>query len=392
MEMTLKELLISLTLQLKLSSETASLDTQVLVANLLGKSRAWILGHPDYLISDSQQQKITQAMARLVNGEPLPYVIGHWEFFGREFILSPDVLIPRPETELLVELGIHWLRAHPERRRAVDVGTGSGCIGVSLAAAIQDLIMVMTDISGEALDIARINAQKHNVINRIELIQADLLEGVTGKYDLICANLPYIPTDLLTSLSVAKREPRLALDGGKDGLDLISELLKQAQHNLASGGVIFLEIEASQGEAVKKIAGDLFPVAHITVQKDLAGRDRCLKVECFSDLVHICESKAWKDALELRSFTDASLAHAGFIHCSTPKQVLQVANRFYQGVPDLVILWLDPARLNAQIRWEPADGDVFPHVYGPINLEAVFSVTELCCDEDGIFRTLHLPD
>ncbi|NJD58862.1 MAG: peptide chain release factor N(5)-glutamine methyltransferase, partial [Anaerolineae bacterium] len=288
-EKTLKELLAEITLQLEPSSDTASLDAQVLVAHQLGKPRAWVMAHPEFQVSPAQYAQISHAMERLRNGEPLPYVVGHWEFYGKDFILTPDVLIPRPDTELLVEESIRWLKQHPTQRQAIDVGTGSGCIGISLAAAIPDLHLVLTDISGSALGVAQKNALKHVLSGRMEFVQANLLEGIAGYFDLICANLPYIPTDMLKTLPVAIREPVLALDGGQDGIHLTSRLLEQARRCLIPGGAIFLEIEALQGNEINMLAEKLYPAAQIKVIKSLAGWDRCVVIERSRFLVHICQ-------------------------------------------------------------------------------------------------------
>jgi release factor glutamine methyltransferase len=391
MVLSLKEFLWEITQQLRPSSESASLDAQVLVADQLGRSRSWVMAHPEELITEDQYQRISQCVERLVNGEPLPYVMGHWEFFGRDFVLTPDVLIPRPETELLVEQSIKWLNDHPGQRKALDVGTGSGCIAISLAASIPVLTITATDISPRALEITLLNAQNHHVAGRLELIQADLLDGLPGRFDLICANLPYIPSAQLKSLAVAKREPITALDGGTDGMDLIRKLLSQARQKLLPGGAMLLEIEASQGDQVCQLSADIYPSSRLCMLKDLAGHDRCVMIERSNYLVHICPRHEWQQALEQGSFTDASLERDGFIHCSTPEQVLEVANRFYSAQTGLLLLWLEPASLSAEIRWEAADNDLFPHIYGPINLEAVVSISSLICDEDGVFRKLELP-
>jgi release factor glutamine methyltransferase len=274
------------------ASETPSLDAQILLAHVLGASRAWVLAHPEASLSAPQEQALHAAGERLEAGEPLPYVLGHWEFYGLDFIVSPDVLIPRPETELLVERALEWLRLHPGRRAAVDIGTGSGCIAVALAVNIPDLHVLATDISLPALEIAKTNAEKHAVADRIRFIQADLsdLPGreVPGEgsithhasritqFDLILANLPYIPTSRLESLAVARREPKLALDGGPDGLDLIRRLMPAAMQWLAPGGCCLMEIDASQGETALDLAQSAFPQADVAVIPDLAGLDRLL--------------------------------------------------------------------------------------------------------------------
>lgn len=261
-------------------SETPGLDAQVLLAHVTGKSRAWVLAHTDAVLTPAQQEALRQALSQLEAGTPLPYVIGQWEFFGLQFKVTPSTLIPRPETELLVERAIAWLQAAPQRRTVADVGTGSGCIAISLAKHIPDLWVVGTDVSLDALKVARENACRHSVQKRIDLVQCDLLPAhsemlsTRHHFDLICANLPYIPTSVLHGLPIYGREPELALDGGQDGMDLIRRLLAIAPEWLAPGGAIFLEIEASQGPAVLGLAYDAFLQARISLEKDLAGRDR----------------------------------------------------------------------------------------------------------------------
>jgi len=268
----------------QLNSETARLDAQVLLADVLDRSRTWIAAYPEAYLTQPQLASFKKAVARLEAGEPLPYVLGHWEFFGLDFEITPDVLIPRPETELLVERAIQWLKAAPERRTVADVGTGSGCIAVALAANITDAKVVATDISPPALEIARRKGSRHNVVERIDFIQCDLLPSppdplpTESRFDLICANLPYIPTQTLHELPIFGREPTLALNGGEDGLDIIRRLLHIAPKWLAPHGMILLEIEASQGMDAVSMAYDAFTKASIRLYKDLAKQNRLLEI------------------------------------------------------------------------------------------------------------------
>ena len=264
-------------------SETPSLDAQVLLAHILELPRTSILAHPEITLTAKQSRALQNLRGRLEGGEPLPYVLGHWEFYGLDFNLSSDVLIPRPETELLVEQALSWLREHPGRRRAADIGTGTGCIAIALAANLPDLQVWATDISPQALKVAHSNVQKQDLSDRVYLLQSDLLDFRSATvspnpFDLIAANLPYIPTSRLQTLEVARREPRLALDGGADGMDLIRRLLMNAPMWLAPGGCCLLEIDASQGEAACELAQACFPSARVSVIPDLAGLDRLVVI------------------------------------------------------------------------------------------------------------------
>jgi release factor glutamine methyltransferase len=260
-------------------SETPNLDAQTLLAYCIGKPRAWILTHPEERLTDNHYQAFQADIEKLKKGVPLPYLIGHWEFFGLEFTLTQDTLIPRPETELLVEKALNWLDRHPEKKWAADVGTGSGCIAVTLAKVHPTLSVIATDISYPALKVGQVNSSHHNVAERVHLIHADLLSSVAQRFDLICANLPYIPTEILPTLKVSKGEPKLALDGGENGLDLIRRFLKVAPDHLAPGGCLLLEIEKSQGIEVHNHAQTAFPRAEVSIQKDLAGLDRMVSIQ-----------------------------------------------------------------------------------------------------------------
>jgi len=268
----------------QLNSETPGLDAQVLLADILEQSRTWIAAHPEAHLTQPQLATVEKTVTRLKAGEPLPYVLGHWEFFGLELEINSNVLIPRPETELLVERAIKWLKAAPDRRTIADVGTGSGCIAVSIANSIPDVKVIATDISYPALEIARRNARRHGVAERIEFIQCDLLPPhpdplpTSLHFDLICANPPYIPTQTLHRLSVYQSEPTLALNGGADGLDIVHRLLDIAPEWLAPNGMILLEIESSQGMSAVSLAYDAFTDADIHLHKDLAKQNRLLEI------------------------------------------------------------------------------------------------------------------
>lgn len=263
----------------KHGSQSAAVEAQALLAHVLNRSRSELLTHPEIELTKQQLNSANQMLERLIAGEPLPYLTGHQEFFGLDFQVTPQTLIPRPETELLVETAISWLRNHPRCRTAADIGTGSGCIAVTLASCISDLSITATDISQKALEVAARNAARHNVATRIKFIENDLLKGITAQFNLICANLPYIPSDTLQELPVAKHEPLLALDGGADGLEIIRRLLMDIPRCIAKPGLILLEIEASQGQSAQEVAYRLIPQAQVTLLHDLAGLARLVMIE-----------------------------------------------------------------------------------------------------------------
>ncbi len=264
-------------------------EAALLLAHVLGQTREWVFAHPEAELTPEQHERFAKLIEQAGRDMPLPYLLGQWEFFGLNFKITPDVLIPRPETELLVEKALviseQW-RVNSEREwgagdgslfTVTDVGTGSGIIAVTLAVKLPLSEITATDVSAAALEVARANAIAHSVTDRVQFVQGDLLESV-GKMNLICANLPYIPTAELATLPVAKHEPILALDGGPDGLRVIERLLATASDHILPGGALLAEIGATQGEAATSLARHYFPSARVEVHKDLAGLDRLLEV------------------------------------------------------------------------------------------------------------------
>lgn len=258
--------------------ENPALEAQLILGEVLRQPRAKLLAHPEWKLSDDQLIPLEAMLSRRASGEPLPYILGHWEFFGLELKVTPAVLIPRPETEMLVEKALNWLTKNPTRRRVVDVGIGSGAISSALLSRIPDLQVTAVDLSRDALDVAKFNLTTHEVISRTRLVQTDLLTAFKGPFDLVCANLPYIPGETLSRLDVARDEPALALDGGLDGLQLIKRLLADAPRWLAPAGLMLLEIEAGQGESAAALARAYIPDADIALHVDLAGLPRLISV------------------------------------------------------------------------------------------------------------------
>ena len=277
-------LLSDITTRLAPISDTPALDGSVLIAHILHKPRTWVMAHPELTLTTEQQKQLEALLARLEGGEAFPYVLGHWEFFGLDFDVTPDVLIPRPETELLVEKAIVWLQESPERSTVADIGTGSGAIAISIAVNVPNVHVLATDVSHKAINIAWKNARKFDVEERIEFIQCDLFPSKSSfenrnlAIDLICANLPYIPTETLHDLPIFGREPTVALNGGPDGLDLYRRLFSLAPEWLASNGRMLLEIEATQGAKILAMAKTSFKNADIQLHRDLSGHDRLLEI------------------------------------------------------------------------------------------------------------------
>jgi len=256
-------------------TDVPRLEAEVLLAHVLKASRTTLLTHPERSLSARQLANYRTLIRRRASGYPLPYLTGRAEFYGLEFEVTPEVLIPRPETETLVDLAL-------ARRPAtvVEVGAGSGCIAVSLAVNLPEATICAIDISPAALAVARRNVERHAVSARVHLMVGDVFNPRPGPVDLIVSNPPYIPTSMRASLpaSVRNHEPRLALDGGVDGMRIIQRLLAQAPAVLKPGGGLLIEIGADQGEAASRLAHTFFPQATVHIHPDLAGRDRVLEI------------------------------------------------------------------------------------------------------------------
>jgi release factor glutamine methyltransferase len=256
-------------------TDVPRLEAEVLLAHALKASRTVVLAHPNRPLTPEQQSDYQALVRRRASDYPLPYLTGRAGFYGLEFEVTPEVLIPRPETETLVDLA---LARRPET--IIDVGTGSGCIGVSLAVHLPETTVWGIEISPAALVVAQRNAERHGVADRVQLMVGDVLNPRPSPADLIVSNPPYVSTSACASLpaSVRDHEPRLALDGGPDGLDTVRKLLAQVPAVLRPDGSLLIEIGADQGEAAEHLACTLFPQAKVHVHPDLAGRDRVLEV------------------------------------------------------------------------------------------------------------------
>ncbi len=261
----------------------AQLDAEVLLAHVLGWPRARLYAHPQRRLTTSQQALYREFIERRMASEPVAYLTGRKEFYGLDFFVDRRVLIPRPETELLVEGAIEVVRRgtwRAGRPIVADVGTGSGAIAVSLAVHLPQVVIYATDVSPQALAVAAENCHRHGVEQRVRLLAGDLLEPLPEPVDVVVANLPYVSHAEYERLppDVAGYEPRPALDGGRQGLDYIERLLSSARQHLNPNGVILLEIGATQGQAVTALARRYWPHAAVELRQDYAGLDRVVAV------------------------------------------------------------------------------------------------------------------
>lgn len=275
--------------------DTPRLDAEVLLAHTLGRDRTWLYAHLPEPLSQADRASFARLLDRRAEREPVAYLTGHKEFFALDFRVNRHVLIPRPETELLVETAIRLVNenrgttdgaspggADQAGVTIADVGTGSGCIAIALAKHLTGVAVVAIDRSVEVLELARQNAARHEVTDRVSFLSGHLLQPLSQPVDLIVSNPPYVSrtelADSALALEVGRFEPRLALDGGQDGLDIIRQLLAQAQERIKPGGSILIEIGAAQGRAVTRFAQTHFPRAGVRIEKDLAGLDRLLLI------------------------------------------------------------------------------------------------------------------
>ena len=241
-----------------------------------GLPRWQLMADPQFTLDASILSQLEDDFLDLKKGKPLAYILGSWDFYGLSFTVNPAVLIPRPETELLVDTALEILKQKTESCFLADIGTGSGCIASAVAKNNTNARFIATDISRDALETAQVNIQRHILTEQVSLLQSNLLAGIQARFDLVCANLPYIPQKILQGLEVSRFEPRLGLDGGKDGLSLFRRLFDQLPEHTAAGGSILLEMQFDQAEALQDLAHLHFPEARVIIKRDLAGCDRLL--------------------------------------------------------------------------------------------------------------------
>lgn len=252
--------------------EDAPLEAELLLKYALKISRARLYTELERELSPREEEALWRLVERRRNGEPTAYITTSREFYGLDFYVDPRVLIPRPESELLVETALK-LAQDRHLSAIADIGTGCGAIAVSLALELPEAKIYATDISAPTLEVAQVNCRKHGVADRVHLLQGDMLAPISEPVELIVANLPYVRASELNPL---RFEPRLALDGGAEGTERIGRLCRQAGAKLKSGGCLLLEIGQGQKEAVTSFLHDLFPDGEIEVAPDLSGIERVI--------------------------------------------------------------------------------------------------------------------
>lgn len=265
----------------RMGVESARIDAELLLGMVLGQKREGLYLSGDRLLKTGERSLFYQALRRRGQREPLAYITGEREFWSLDFIVTPHVLVPRPETECLVEVALELAKQSDRNLplKILDLGTGSGAVAVSLATELGDSQVWATDLSTEVLGIAEVNSDRHRVRERIRFLEGDLFEPFAVDpvfFHLVVSNPPYVLRGEIGNLPPEIRdwEPRLALDGGLDGLDLYRRIVEQGHYYLADGGLMVLEIGACMGEEVSRLFARLNCYSTTTVYRDYAGRDR----------------------------------------------------------------------------------------------------------------------
>ncbi|MCH7745815.1 MAG: peptide chain release factor N(5)-glutamine methyltransferase [Chloroflexi bacterium] len=280
--MKVRELLLQIT-QLLSDNQTpdSHIEAEVLLRHILGMERAEFFAALAEHLSSHQCDQVRNLAKRRLDGEPLAYITGHREFYGLDFVVNPHVLIPRQETELLVECVLeHCSRPQATKDlRIADIGTGSGAIAIAIAANLPHAQLYATDCDPNALAVAEINCRKHGLEDRVRLSQGDLLDALEAPVDVIVSNPPYITTAEIPLLAPeVRREPNHALDGGPDGLNVIRRLYRQTPAFIRDGGCILVEIAPEQLESVMQLGREEFSNAEISFRRDMLGLPRVVIV------------------------------------------------------------------------------------------------------------------
>ena len=253
--------------------ENPRLEAEILTAHFLKKDRLYLITHDNEEISEKDAEAFKRLAKRRAGDEPMAYILGYKEFYGRNFIVNKDVLIPRPETEMLVEL----IKVE-DNAKILDLCAGSGCIGLTLALECKNTKVTLSDISPKAVEIIKKNAENLGV--EVNMVESDLFSGIEGKFDIIVSNPPYIRSETIETLETAVKdyEPRLALDGGEDGLKFYKKIIPCSKKYLSENGRIFFEMGFDEGEQVAKILKENNFI-DVRIYKDLANLDRVISAK-----------------------------------------------------------------------------------------------------------------
>jgi len=257
-------------------SPSPRLDAEVLLMHLLKTDRLQLITQPEKTMTEAEIAGYSRWVERRCQGEPVAYIVGEKEFWSLRFEVNREVLIPRPETECLIEEVLERTAPKTDELRIIDIGTGSGAIGVVLAREIPDARVVATDISNGALEVARRNAMRHGVADRMEFLQGDLCAAATGVFDIIVSNPPYIPDEAYPLLPEGIRafEPSQALIAGPEGIDFHRRIIREGVHRLKAGGWVFLEIGEGQQGLVEVLFRETGVYEEIRFRKDYGGIER----------------------------------------------------------------------------------------------------------------------
>ncbi len=261
---------------------THQLDSEVLLAHVLQVERSYLFAHPEVLLSKKQSKAFNALLKRRSRRVPVAYLVGHKEFFGHSFFVTPEVLIPRPESELLVERVNEYSAAHPSSKKVLEIGVGSGCIAASLALSNPHLRICGTDISRASLSVARKNASRHGVSKQVRFAYAHLYPKTPKQFDIIVSNPPYLSRlEYLASLKrypELRAEPKNALIANAKGIEVIKQIISNCTSHLSKNGMLFAEIGSGQRSAIRSMIKKYLPKAHFNFYKDLSGRTRVVQI------------------------------------------------------------------------------------------------------------------
>ena len=259
-------------------------SVKVILCHVLNLNSSSLFANTQRLLTAGEISNLENLVHKRIDHMPVAYLVNNKEFYGLDLYIDGRVLVPRPETETLVEVAIRfieeWKQFNNRTMLIADVGAGSGAISVALASNVKDIKIFAVDISREALDVAVINIKRYKLENRIAVVQGDLLQQVRGELDLVVANLPYIAEEDIELLpeEISRWEPRWALNGGKNGMEVMNKLIKQAAEKVNRGGCILLEIGKGQDTKICEIIMEILPQANTSLIRDMSGINRVVKI------------------------------------------------------------------------------------------------------------------